>query len=138
VEPGGDVELRGGLKVPASDLVWRTSKSGGPGGQHANTSNTRVELVFEVAKSSLPEWAQARILARCTDPVKVIAADERSLWQNRRLAMVRLQTKLDAALAPTIRRVPTRPSRGSVQRRLDAKQANAERKAQRRRPLSEH
>lgn len=134
MDPSGDLELRDRLRIPRSELTWRTSRSGGPGGQHANTSNTRVELVFEVAESSLPEWAKARLLSSLTDPIRVVASDERSLWQNRRLAMIRLQKKLNTALQPTSRRVATKPTRGSVRRRLESKRATSERKALRRPP----
>lgn len=137
MQPGDDIELRNGLRLPAAELTWRTSRSGGPGGQHANTSNTRVELLVDVERCTLPEWARARILAKCGDPVRVIAADERSLWQNRRTAMLRLQAKLNAALVPSTRRIDTRPTRGSVQRRLESKRIRAQRKVGRRRPIAD-
>lgn len=135
VEPGDDLVLGRGVVVPAGELVWRFSGSGGPGGQHANTANTRVEVVWDVAASpSIPPAVRERIVARLGDEVAVAASDHRSQYQNRRVALQRLDAQLRAAMVVPRRRVPTRRTLGSQQRRLDDKRQQAERKASRRRP----
>jgi ribosome-associated protein len=118
--------------IPLAELEWRFSGSGGPGGQHANTSNTRVEVVFDVEHSrSLDSGQRSRLLERLGPVVRVVASDERSQARNRQLAVERLRTKLAGALhVPTARR-PTRPSAGAHQRRLDAKRRRAALKRQR-------
>lgn len=118
--------------IPVTELQWRFSGSGGPGGQHANTSNTRVEVVFDVERSpSLGAAERARLLERLGPVVRVVASDERSQARNRQLALARLGTKLGEALhVPTARR-PTRPSAGAHQRRLDVKRRRAALKRQR-------
>jgi ribosome-associated protein len=126
--PSADLPLRDGLVIPAADLSWRFSRSSGPGGQGVNTTDSRVELVFPLARSqALPEALRARALKRLAprlvDGDLVIAASEhRSQWRNRQAALRRLAALLLAALEPPPPpRRPTRPSRGSVQRRLSAK-----------------
>lgn len=118
--------------ISTSELEWRFTGSGGPGGQHANTSNTRVELVFDVESSpSLDPEQRARLLEKLGPVVRVVASDERSQARNRQLALERMRTKLaDALHLPTTRR-PTRPTAGSRQRRLDSKQRRAALKRQR-------
>ena len=87
------------LVIPASELSWRFSRSGGPGGQHANTSDTRVEVRFDIAGSpSLGPRQRARLQERLGDEVRVVAADERSQARNRDLALERLCERLAAAL----------------------------------------
>ncbi|HVE45573.1 MAG TPA: alternative ribosome rescue aminoacyl-tRNA hydrolase ArfB [Acidimicrobiales bacterium] len=118
--------------ISLAELEWRFSGSGGPGGQHANTSNTRVELVFDVEHSpSLGPGQRERLLRRLGPVVRVVASDERSQARNRQLALERLRVRLaDGLHVPTARR-PTRPTAGSRQRRLDAKQRRATLKRQR-------
>lgn len=115
-----------------AELEWRFTGSGGPGGQHANTSNTRVELVFDVENSpSLGPHQRARLLEKLGPVVRVVASDERSQARNRQLALERLRAKLaDGLHVPTTRR-PTRPTAGSRQRRLETKQRRAALKRQR-------
>ena len=121
--------------VPVDEVTWRFSGSGGPGGQHANTSNTRVEVVFDLAGSpSIPELLKARMVARLGETVRVVASDERSQWQNRRLALIKLQAVLAGATVIPKRRVATRPTYGSKQRRLEEKRQASGRKSARRRP----
>ena len=121
--------------VPVDEVTWRFSGSGGPGGQHANTSNTRVEVVFDLAGSpSIPELLKARMVARLGETVRVVASDERSQWQNRRLALIKLQAVLASATVIPKRRVATRPTYGSKQRRLEEKRQASGRKSARRRP----
>ncbi|MEZ5320760.1 MAG: alternative ribosome rescue aminoacyl-tRNA hydrolase ArfB [Microthrixaceae bacterium] len=127
-----------GLEIPPHVMEWRFSGSGGPGGQHANTANTRVELVLDLtACTSLPDWARARLRARLGDEVRVVSSEQRSQWQNRRVALDRMEALLCAAMDTPRRRVPTRPTRGSVQRRLEAKARTSRRKKDRRRPFGE-
>jgi len=122
------------VTIPVGELQWRFSRSGGPGGQHANTSDTRVEVRFDVAGSpSLAEADRARLRARLGDEVRVSVADSRSQACNRELALERLAERLADGLTVTRSRRPTRPSRSSVERRLKAKRQRSERKATRRR-----
>jgi ribosome-associated protein len=126
------------LTVPVAELSWRFSRSGGPGGQHANTADTRVEVRFDVAGSpSLGPRQRQRLLERLGPEVRVVASDERSQARNRQLALERLRDRLAGALRTETPRRPTRPSKASVRRRLDAKRRQSERKSQRRRPAPE-
>jgi ribosome-associated protein len=121
--------------IPLRELEWRFSASGGPGGQHANTSNTRVELLFDVAHSpSLSPHQRARLLDRFGPVVRVVASDERSQTRNRALALERLRARLAAALRVERPRVATAPSRGAKERRLEEKRRRADRKRDRHRP----
>jgi ribosome-associated protein len=117
------------------ELEWRFSGSGGPGGQHANTANTRVELRFDVAESrSLGPRQRARIIERLGPVVRVVASDSRSQHRNRELALERLRGRLAGALAVERTRVPTRVSRAAKQRRLTDKKRRSEAKRRRARP----
>lgn len=121
------------VDLDPDELEWRFTASGGPGGQHANTANTKVELRFDVeASASLSEWQRARLLERLGPVVRVVASERRSQLQNRELALERLQSKLAAALHVDPARRPSKPSRSSVEKRLDDKKRQSERKAQRR------
>jgi ribosome-associated protein len=121
------------VQVPAEEVVVKVSRSGGPGGQHANTSETRVELAWDVASSTAPSESQrALLLERLGPVVRAVAEDTRSQARNRDIAFERLAAKVDAALVVSRPRRPTRPSRGAVERRLSAKRRNAERKKGRR------
>ncbi len=122
-------------RIPLSELDWRFSASGGPGGQHANTSNTRAEVVFDIANSpSLGPRQRARLLERLGPVVRVSADDERSQLRNRQLALDRLAARLQEALKIDRPRVPTRPSQGAKTRRLESKRLTSERKRLRGRP----
>lgn len=110
------------LAVPLDELSWRFSASGGPGGQHANTSNTRAEVRFDVAGSpSLGPRQRARLLERLGPEVRVVAADERSQARNRTLALDRLRRRLADALRTEAPRRPTRPTASSQRRRVQVK-----------------
>lgn len=131
----GSLRVTASVVVPAHELEWRFGPSGGPGGQHANRAHTRAEVRFDVRTSSaLSEGQRNRLLARLGETVVVSADDERSQLRNRRLALDRLRRRLADALKVEPPRRPTRPSRGSVERRLDAKRRQGERKRERRRP----
>ncbi len=122
-----------GVRIPWSELTWRFSASGGPGGQHVNTSNTRAEVRFDAASSpSLPDWARERILARLGSVVVVAASDERSQARNRALAVERLTARLSRALEVAPTRKGTRPTRASQRRRLESKRRQGARKRDRR------
>jgi ribosome-associated protein len=117
------------LSVPLSELTWRFSASGGPGGQHANTSNTRAEVRFDIATSpSLGPRQRARLLDRLGPEVRVAASDERSQARNRALALERLAARLADALRVEPPRTATRPTRASQRRRVDAKRRRSETK----------
>src|SRR3954470_5117437 len=107
-------------RIPVSELRWRFSRSGGPGGQHANTADTRAEVVFDVAGSpSLGPRQRQRLLEKLGPEVRVVAADERSQARNRALAMARLGERLAEALKVEAPRRPTKPTRGSQVRRVE-------------------
>lgn len=121
-----------GLVIPLAELTWRFSGAGGPGGQHVNTTNSRAEVVFDLEGSpSVPEAARALLLQRLGPVVAVAAADRRSQSQNRELALSRLTDRLAGALEVQRSRRPTRPTRGSERRRLEAKRRQAQRKKDR-------
>jgi len=121
------------LSIPAGELRWRFSPSGGPGGQHANTSNTKVTLTWNLEKSeSLSDSQRTRLLKALGPVVQVVAVDERSQARNRDIALERLRDRVRAALAIRARRRPTAPTKASINRRLAAKRQRAERKSERR------
>jgi ribosome-associated protein len=123
------------LVIPLDELTFRYSRSGGPGGQHANTADTRVEVVFDIAASpSLGPRQRARLLDRFGAEVRAVASDERSRARNRDLAVRRLAARIADALHVDRPRTATRPTRGSVERRLEDKRRRSARKADRRRP----
>lgn len=129
------LEVNDEIEIPVSELTVRTSRSGGPGGQHANVTASRVEVSFDVAGSrSLPDWARARLLERVGPQPSAVAQDERSQLRNRELALSRLAAKLAAGLARPRPRRPTRPTRASRERRLTGKRQAAEKKRARRPP----
>ncbi len=128
------LRVSGSLAIPLAELTWRFSRSGGPGGQHANTSDTRAEVRFDVqASPSLGPRQRARLLERLGSEVRVVASDERSQARNRALALERLAERLAGALRVEVQRRPTRPTKGSVERRLEGKRRQADRKTARRR-----
>ncbi|MGH9172380.1 MAG: peptide chain release factor-like protein [Acidimicrobiales bacterium] len=131
--PPGDLEVPGGPVIPAGELKWRYAASGRPGGQHANTSNTRVEVVFDVlASEAISSRQRDLVLARLGPAVRVVASTERSQWQNRRLALERLGDRLADALDIPAERRPTRPSRRQLaSQRSDREKAQARRRERR-------
>lgn len=134
-----DLRVRASLVVPERELRWRFSRSSGPGGQSVNTTDSRVELSFDVAGSGAlgpvhRQRALDRLAERLVDGVVTVsAAEHRSQLQNRRSARVRLATLLREATAPPARpRRPTRPSRASTERRIAAKKRRGQTKRLRR------
>ncbi len=133
--PGQPLRVTRSCVIPPDELEWRFSGSGGPGGQHANTSNTRVELVFDIAASeSLGPRQRARLLERLGPRVRVVASERRSQLQNRELALERLRDRIANALHIEPPRVATRPSRASKRARVEQKRRQGERKRTRRTP----
>jgi ribosome-associated protein len=122
--------------IPDTDLTWRFSRSSGPGGQHVNTTDTRVQLTFDLAGSeSFPDDLKKRLLTRLGGQVTVIGSEYRSQLRNRRAAEERLAELLEAAMKPPpAPRVPTKPSKGSQQRRIHEKKRRGEIKRLRGRP----
>ena len=123
------------VRIPRRELDVSFSTSGGPGGQHANKTATRVELRFDVAGSlAFSDAQRARVVARLGDEVRVVVDDARSQMRNRVLAEQRLVERLQSALHVERPRRPTRPSKASQRRRVAAKQRRGDVKRQRRRP----
>lgn len=131
------IVTQGGIAVPDAALSWRFSRAGGPGGQHVNTSDTRVELWCDVEELAGDPRALERIRSSLGDRIRIVVASERSQWRNRRLALARLAARLDAAAAGYAVRRPTRVPRAAVERRLDAKRRQSERKSSRRPPADD-
>ena len=135
VQMDDPMPLGHGVELPLREVTLRTSRSSGPGGQHANVTASRVEAVFDVpASSTLTDEQKQRVTARCGPRVTAIAQDARSQTRNRELALERLQRRLSRALATPRPRQATRPTQASVRRRLDRKRRQAERKQARRAP----
>jgi ribosome-associated protein len=132
-EAEGVVRVTSSLAVPLHELHLRFSPSGGPGGQHANKVNTRVELRFDISGSpSLGPRQRARLLERLGPELRLVVDDERSQLRNRQLAVDRFRQRMAEALHVEKARRPTRPSRGAKERRLAAKRQVSERKKNRR------
>ena len=126
------------VAVPLREIVLRTSRSSGPGGQHANVTESRVEAIFDVAASdSLNEAQKARVMARCGPVVRAVAQDARSQARNRELALERLRARLTHALEVPRARRTTKPTAGSKARRVEAKRRLSQRKRARRRPADD-
>jgi ribosome-associated protein len=126
------------LSIPLAEIELRTSRSSGPGGQHANVTASRVEAVFDVeASRALDDVQRARLLGRAGATVTAVAQDARGQSRNRELALQRLAQKIAAALAVPRSRRPTRPTGASRRRRLEQKRRTGERKRGRRRPGGE-
>jgi ribosome-associated protein len=123
------------LSLPLGEIELRTSRSSGPGGQHANVTASRVEAVFDVAASAtLADSQRARLLERLGPVVTAVAQDARSQSRNRDLALERLAVKLAAGLRVRRKRRATKPTRASRQRRLEQKRRTGEKKRRRQSP----
>ncbi len=124
-----ELRIDEGLAIPLSEIELRTSRSSGPGGQHANVTASRVEAVFDVERSqALDDRQRERLLARLGSVVTAVAQDARGQSRNRELALQRLAAKLAAGLRVPRRRRATKPSAASRARRLEAKRRASERK----------
>jgi ribosome-associated protein len=126
------------IRVPLREITLRTSRSSGPGGQHANVTASRVEAIFDVeASTALTDEQKRRVISRAGPRVTAVAQDARSQARNRELALERLRRRLTQALATPRHRHATRPTSGSVRRRLESKRRQATRKRDRQRPTSD-
>ncbi len=130
-----DFIIRDGLALPVEEVELRTSRSSGPGGQHANVTASRVEAVFDVhASRALSDAQKERIAARLGPRVTAAAQDTRSQHRNREIALERLAQRLGSALEVRRPRTKTRPTRASKRRVAESKRRRAETKRGRRRP----
>ena len=139
-----DLEVSPALTIPASELGWRFSRSSGPGGQHVNTSDSRVELSWSIAGSAaLSDGQRLLLLTRLgrrliAGVITVTASERRSQLRNREIALAKLADLVEEGLAPeAAARRATKPTRGSNRRRLAAKEQRSATKQQRRRPSAE-
>ena len=123
------------VAIPLAEIELRFSRSSGPGGQHAQRTESRVEAVFDVeASAALSPAQKRRVIAKAGPVLRALAQDERSQWRNRELAIERLVETLREALRVPRRRRPTKPTAASRARRLEAKRRRSETKRLRRRP----
>ena len=130
---GESIRVTRSVVLPLREIVLRTSRSSGPGGQHAQKSETRVEAVFDVeASAALTETQKRRVVARTGPVLRAVAQDERSQLRNRELAVERVVAALREALRVERRRVPTKPSAASVERKREDKRRRSETKRLRR------
>ena len=136
-----DVQITPALAIPAAELKWHFSRSSGPGGQHVNTSDSRVELSWVIGASrGLSDWQRQRLLEKLgprlvAGALVVTAAEERSQWRNRQIAQEKLGRIIEKALAPDApARKATKATRGSHRRRLSAKANRSATKQLRRKP----
>ena len=131
----GELRIDERLSLPLSEIELRTSRSSGPGGQHANVTASRVEAVFDVeASQALDERQRARLRERLGPVVTAVAQDARGQSRNRDLALERLAAKIAAGLRVQRKRRATRPTRASRRRRLEQKRRTGEKKRGRRKP----
>ncbi len=130
-----DMRVNGELTVPENELQVRFTPSGGPGGQHANRSNTRVELTWDVeASAAVSQSVRTRVVDKLGPVVRIVVDDERSQMRNREIAYERLRVRLQAALHRPKARRKTKPSRSSQRRRVAGKRQRGQLKQQRRKP----
>jgi len=130
--------VRRGLAIPLDEIRLRTSRSSGPGGQHAQTTETRVEAIFDVdASATLTDEQKARLRDRLGSVVRAVAQDERSQWRNRELALERLAAALRDGLRTERPRHPTAPTKASKERRLGEKRVRSRTKRLRKPPDDE-
>jgi ribosome-associated protein len=135
VIPREFIQVTSRLAIPLEEVELRYSRSSGPGGQHAQKTETRVEAVFDVARSArLSEAQKRRLTARLGPVVRAVAQDERSQSRNRELALERLGEAIRAGVRVPRKRRPTKPSAASRERRLEEKRRRAERKRLRKPP----
>jgi ribosome-associated protein len=132
---GESIRVTRSVLLPLSEIEFRVSRSSGPGGQHAQKSETRVEAVFDVeASTALTDTQKRRVVSRAGEVLRAVAQDERSQLRNRELATDRLVEKLRQALAVPRKRVATKPSAAARERRLEKKRRRSRTKALRRPP----
>ena len=139
-----DLQVSPALTIPATELGWRFSRSSGPGGQHVNTSDSRVELTWSIVDSAVLSDGQRTLLEQrlahrlIGGAITVTASEQRSQLRNRETALAKLADLVSGGLAPEgAQRRATKPTRGSQRRRLAAKEQRSATKRQRQRPTSE-
>lgn len=138
-----DIEVSSRLTIPSAELRWKFTRSSGPGGQHVNTSDSRVQLTWSIVDSTVLDDHQRELLlcnlnGLVAGTITITVAEQRSQLRNRERALVRLRVLLKDALAPpAAARRATRPTRGSARRHLAAKSARSAIKQQRQRPSDE-
>jgi ribosome-associated protein len=132
---GESIRVTRSVVLPRAEVRFRTSRSSGPGGQHAQKSETRVEALFDVeASEALTDAQKRRVIGRAGPMLRAVAQDERSQLRNRELALERLVEQLRAALRVERKRVPTKPTAAARKRRLEQKRRRSETKRLRRMP----
>jgi ribosome-associated protein len=132
---GESISVTPSVAIPLEEIELRLSRSSGPGGQHAQKSETRVEAVFDVeASETLSPAQKRRVVGRVGPVVRAVAQDERSQARNRELALERLSERLREALRVRRKRVPTKPSAAARERRLEEKRHRGQTKRLRRPP----
>ena len=132
---GESIRVTRSVSIPRSEITLRFSRSSGPGGQHAQRNETRVEALFDVeASEALTPAQKARVAGKAGPVLRAVAQDERSQWRNRELATERLVETLRQALRVERRRVPTAPTAAARERRLENKRRRSQRKRLRRPP----
>jgi ribosome-associated protein len=138
------IVLSHSLKIPIAELQFKTSRSGGPGGQNVNKLETRVEVLFDVAKSpSIPDHIRQRLLNNLASQLDssgilhVVVQDTRSQWKNKQLAIVRLTETLKSAMIVRKKRIATKPTHTAREVRLQTKKARSQIKRMRKAPLDE-
>jgi ribosome-associated protein len=129
------LQIGPGTVIPLDEIELRATRSGGPGGQHANKTASRIEASFDVRTSrALSEAEKSRIASRLGPRVTAVSQDTRGQARNRELALEGLEARLADAMRPRKRRRATRPGRAAKERRLEAKRRRSQRKQTRRRP----
>lgn len=132
------LDIGHGILIPVGEVELRASRSGGPGGQHANKTASRIEAIFDVRASAVLSDAQkSRIAGRLGPRVTAVSQDSRGQARNREIALERLRGRLAEAVVPRKQRRATRPGRASRERRLHDKRRRSEHKRNRRRPTGE-
>jgi ribosome-associated protein len=133
--PGESISVTRSVSLPVEEIELRFSRSSGPGGQHAQRTESRVEAVFDVeASSALTDAQKRRVIGKAGPVLRAVAQDERSQWRNRELAVERLVEALRGALAVPRARRPTAPTAASRERRLEQKRRRSQTKRLRRPP----
>jgi ribosome-associated protein len=132
---GESIRVTRSVSIPRSEIELRFSRSSGPGGQHAQKTETRAEVIFDVERSvGLTDAQKRRVIAKAGPVLRAVAQDERSQWRNRELAIERVVDDLREALKVERKRRPTKPSAAAKKRRLEQKRRRGETKRLRRRP----
>lgn len=135
--PEGDHRTPGGVRIPADAIQVSFARSGGPGGQHVNTSATKARVTVTIDRLDLDPRRRDRLVEAYGRRIEASSQQHRSQWRNRQAALERVLARIDDALSDDPERRPTRPSRASKIRRREAKQRQSQRKAERRRPMDD-